>query len=204
MNELIAMAAMTILAVISPGPDFAMVTRSSYAYGTKIGLLAALGIAFGVQVHVFYTVFGVTLLIMSSPTLFTIVKLFGVGYLIYIGFSSFTNKQKINTETGETPKPTRFSAFKMGFLTNALNPKTMLFVVSVYTQVLQNSHSLMLNLSYGFFISFVHWLWFSLIALFFAAPVIRNQVLNYQFVVDKIIGLLLMALGVSLLFLNIK
>lgn len=61
MNELIAMAAMTILAVISPGPDFAMVTRSSYAYGTKIGLLAALGIAFGVQVHVFYTVFGVTL-----------------------------------------------------------------------------------------------------------------------------------------------
>lgn len=53
MNEIIAVATITILAVISPGPDFAMVTRSSYTYGVKTGLICALGIAIGVQVHVF-------------------------------------------------------------------------------------------------------------------------------------------------------
>ncbi|EMI5489332.1 LysE family translocator [Providencia stuartii] len=204
MNELIAVATITFLAVISPGPDFAMVTRNSYAYGTKVGLFAALGIAVGVQVHVFYTLFGVTLIIMGSPTLFTIVKLLGVGYLVYIGFKSFTNTQKMNTEGSNLTKPSLLTAFRMGFLTNALNPKTMFFVVSVYTQVIQNNNSQWLNFSYGLFISFAHWLWFSLIALFFATPTIRNRILNYQLTMDKVIGALLMILGISLLFLNSK
>ncbi len=82
MNEIIAVATITILAVISPGPDFAMVTRSSYTYGVKTGLICALGIAIGVQVHVFYTIFGITVIIMSSPTLFLVVKLLGVFYLV--------------------------------------------------------------------------------------------------------------------------
>ncbi|MEY0233530.1 LysE family translocator [Providencia manganoxydans] len=202
MNELIAVATITFLAVISPGPDFAMVTRNSYAYGTKVGLFAALGIAVGVQVHVFYTLFGVTLIIMGSPTLFTIVKLLGVGYLVYIGFKSFTNTQKMNTEGSNLTKPSSLTAFRMGFLTNALNPKTMFFVVSVYTQVIQNNNSQWLNFSYGLFISFAHWLWFSLIALFFSTPTIRNRILNYQLTMDKVIGALLMILGISLLFLN--
>ncbi|MEX9609129.1 LysE family translocator [Providencia manganoxydans] len=204
MNELITVATITFLAVISPGPDFAMVTRNSYAYGTKVGLFAALGIAVGVQVHVFYTLFGVTLIIMGSPTLFTIVKLLGVGYLVYIGFKSFTNTQKMNTEGNNLTKPSSLTAFRMGFLTNTLNPKTMFFVVSVYTQVIQNNNSQWLNFSYGLFISFAHWLWFSLIALFFATPTIRNRILNYQLTMDKVIGALLMILGISLLFLNSK
>ncbi|WP_323086917.1 LysE family translocator, partial [Providencia alcalifaciens] len=174
MNEIIAVATITILAVISPGPDFAMVTRNSYSYGTKTGLLSALGIAAGVQVHVLYTIFGVTLIIMSSPTLFMAVKLLGVAYLVYIGFKSLTNKTAINASDNLNPAsaPSSFSAFKMGFLTNALNPKTMFFVVSVYTQVIQTGNSQWLNFSYGLFISFAHWVWFSLIALFFAAPLI--------------------------------
>ena len=204
MNEIIAVATITILAVISPGPDFAMVTRNSYSYGTKIGLICALGIAIGVQVHVLYTIFGVTLIIMNSPMLFFVIKLLGVAYLIYIGFKSFTNKSKISATNETVSSLSVFAAFKNGFLTNALNPKTMFFVVSVYTQVIQSGNSLLLNLSYGLFISFVHWVWFSLIAIFFAAPLIRVKILKYQFIVDKIIGLLLILLGISLLFFNIQ
>ncbi|EML1934818.1 LysE family translocator [Providencia stuartii] len=204
MNELLAVATITILAVMSPGPDFAMVTRNSYVYGTKIGLFSALGIAFGVQVHVFYTIFGVTLVIMNSPILFTLVKLLGVGYLVYIGFQSLTNKHQINVESTAVVKPTTLSAFRMGFLTNALNPKTMLFVVSVYTQVIQSTNSLLQNFSYGLFISFAHWIWFSVIALFFSTPTVRSKILNYQLVMDKIIGLLFIFLGLSLLFFNTK
>jgi threonine/homoserine/homoserine lactone efflux protein len=65
MNELFAVAAITVLAVVSPGPDFAMVTRNSYSFGRKNGLTAALGIACGVQVHVFYTVFGIAVIITA-------------------------------------------------------------------------------------------------------------------------------------------
>ncbi|MDH2364280.1 MULTISPECIES: LysE family translocator [Providencia] len=204
MNEVIAVATITILAVISPGPDFAMVTRNSYTYGIKTGLLCALGIAIGVQVHVFYTVFGITLVIMNSPTLFLIVKLIGVIYLVYIGFKSLTNKVKISTNNAVSRPLSALNAFKNGFLTNALNPKTMFFVVSVYSQVISTQNSIWLNLSYGLFISFAHWLWFSLIAIFFATPVVRNKILNYQFIMDRTIGALLILLGLSLLFFNIN
>lgn len=204
MNEVIAVATITILAVISPGPDFAMVTRNSYTYGIKTGLLYALGIAIGVQVHVFYTVFGITLVIMNSPTLFLIVKLIGVIYLVYIGFKSLTNKVKISSNNAVSRPLSALNAFKNGFLTNALNPKTMFFVVSVYSQVISTQNSIWLNLSYGLFISFAHWLWFSLIAIFFATPVVRNKILNYQFIMDRIIGALLILLGLSLLFFNIN
>ncbi|WP_336844745.1 LysE family translocator [Providencia rettgeri] len=204
MNEIIAVATITILAVISPGPDFAMVTRNSYTYGIKTGLLCALGIAIGVQVHVFYTVFGITLVIMSSPTLFLIVKLIGVFYLVYIGFKSLTNKVKISSNNAASRPLSALNAFKNGFLTNALNPKTMFFVVSVYSQVISTQNSIWLNLSYGLFISFAHWLWFSLIAIFFATPVVRNKILNYQFIMDRTIGTLLILLGLSLLFFNVN
>ncbi|HGY1114805.1 TPA: LysE family translocator [Providencia rettgeri] len=204
MNEVIAVATITILAVISPGPDFAMVTRNSYTYGIKTGLLCALGIAIGVQVHVFYTVFGITLVIMNSPTLFLIVKLIGVIYLVYIGFKSLTNKVKISSNNAVSRPLSALNAFKNGFLTNALNPKTMFFVVSVYSQVISTRNSIWLNLSYGLFISFAHWLWFSLIAIFFATPVVRNKILNYQFIMDRTIGALLILLGLSLLFFNIN
>lgn len=200
MNEIIAVATITILAVISPGPDFAMVTRNSYTYGIKTGLLCALGIAIGVQVHVFYTVFGITLVILSSPTLFLIVKLIGVFYLVYIGFKSLTNKVKISSDKTASQPLSALNAFKMVF-NECIKSKTMFFVVSVYSQVISTQNSIWLNLSYGLFISFAHWLWFSLIAIFFATPVVRNKILNYQFIMDRTIGALLILLGLSLLFL---
>lgn len=204
MNEIIAVATITILAVISPGPDFAMVTRNSYTYGIKTGLLCSLGIAIGVQVHVFYTIFGITLVIMSSPALFLIVKLIGVFYLVHIGFKSLTNKVKTSSDKAVSKPLSALNAFKNGFLTNALNPKTMFFVISVYSQVISTQNSIWLNLSYGLFISFAHLLWFSLIAIFFATPAVRNKILNYQFIMDRMIGILLILLGLSLLFFNIN
>lgn len=198
MNELIAVAAITILAVISPGPDFAMVTRNSYAYGRSSGLMAAFGIACGVQVHVFYTVLGIALVITHSPMLFMAMKALGAGYLIYLGWKSLTSKSSLQQGTAIGPRPSAGKAFAMGFLTNALNPKTMLFVVATYSQVVQVSNSLATNFAYGLFMSFSHWLWFSFVALFFSAEALRQRMLDRQHIVDKVIGTILIGLGVSL------
>ncbi|WJV52729.1 LysE family translocator [Prodigiosinella aquatilis] len=200
MNELIAVATITILAVISPGPDFAMVTRNSYAFGSRTGLLSALGIACGVQVHVMYTVFGIAVLIAGSPVLFMTMKILGTSYLIYLGYKSLTNKAVLTLEEAAGTVPSPFAAFRMGFLTNALNPKTMLFVVATYSQVVQPGSPLSHNFAYGLFMSVAHWVWFSIVALFFAAPTMRRRLLKRQGVVDKSIGIVLIVLGASLAF----
>ncbi|WP_071871223.1 LysE family translocator [Atopomonas hussainii] len=198
MNELIAVAVITILAVISPGPDFAMVTRNSYTYGRRIGLLAAFGIACGVQVHVLYTVFGIAVIITHSPVLFLAMKLLGAGYLVYLGWKSLTSKSVLQLGSESGPRPSASKAFGMGFLTNALNPKTMLFVVATYSQVVQANNSLGINFAYGLFMSVSHWLWFSLVAIFFSAEVLRQRMLSKQQVIDKVIGSALIGLGISL------
>ncbi|CAI3787102.1 Leucine efflux protein [Pseudomonas sp. MM227] len=198
MNELLAVALITVLAVISPGPDFAMVTRNSYAYGHQSGLIAALGIACGVQVHVFYTVFGIAVIITQSPLLFMGMKWLGAGYLIYLGVRSLLNTSKLALANVGGGAPSLSSAFRTGFFTNALNPKTMLFVVATYSQVVQAGSSIMTNFAYGLFMSFSHWVWFSIVALFFSSGPLRRRMLEKQHVVDRVIGTALIGLAACL------
>jgi RhtB (resistance to homoserine/threonine) family protein len=205
MTELLSVALITVLAVVSPGPDFAMVTRNSFAHGRKAGLLASLGIALGVQVHVFYTVFGIAIVIAHTPLAFAFMKYAGAAYLIYVGFKSFTNKTPVSLSLEQGAAAwSPWSALRSGFLTNALNPKTMLFVVSTYTQVVRPESPMASNLGYGFFMSFAHWAWFSLVAIFFSSDGLRRILLGQQKAVDRVIGGALMGLGLSLAFTAVK
>lgn len=205
MNELIAVALFTILAVISPGADFAMVTRSSYAQGRKAGLAAALGIALGVQVHVLYTVLGIAVIISQSPALFLAMKVLGAGYLVYLGYKSLTNTTRIRLDgVGQDDSASLWMALRSGFLTNALNPKTMLFVVSAYTQVVQPGSPLAVDFAYGAFMSVAHWLWFSLVAVFFSSAALRKAMIERQVVVDRLIGVALIGLGLAVMVSGVR
>lgn len=198
MTEIIAVALFTLLAVISPGADFAMVTRSSYAQGRKAGLAAAVGIALGVQVHVLYTVLGIAVIISKSPTLFLTMKVLGAGYLVYLGYQSLTNTRRISLDgVAASSAASVTQALRTGFLTNALNPKTMLFVISAFTQVVQPGSSLALDFAYGAFMSVAHWLWFSLVAVFFSSTALRKAMIERQGLVDRVIGLALIGLGLA-------
>ncbi|MEN8639346.1 LysE family translocator [Pseudomonas sichuanensis] len=205
MNELIAVALFTLLAVISPGADFAMVTRSSYAQGRKSGLAAALGIAMGVQVHVLYTVLGIAVIISHSPVLFLAMKVVGAGYLVYLGYKSLTNTTRISLGGGQDGGDGGvIKALRTGFLTNALNPKTMLFVVSAYTQVVQPGSPLALDFAYGAFMSLAHWAWFSLVAIFFSSAGLRAAMIERQRIVDRVIGVALIGLGLAVVVAGVR
>ncbi|PMZ95075.1 MULTISPECIES: LysE family translocator [unclassified Pseudomonas] len=204
MNELIAVALFTILAVISPGADFAMVTRSSYAQGRTAGLAAAAGIALGVQVHVLYTVLGIAVIISQTPTLFLAMKVVGAGYLLYLGYKSLTNTTRIELDGLSRGASSVASALRTGFLTNALNPKTMLFVVSAYTQVVRPGSPLALDFAYGAFMSFAHWAWFSLVAVFFSSARLRAAMIERQRTVDRVIGVALIGLGLAVVVAGVK
>ena len=201
MMEIIAVASITVLAVISPGADFAMVTRNSLLHGRTAGLLAALGIAAGVQLHVLYTMLGVGVLLQHSPQWFSAIKLAGALYLIYVGYQTWVSRPQ-----ADTPSDTRLQglstlgALRTGFLTNALNPKTTLFVVSVYTQVVHPDTSLGIQIGYGLFMSLAHGTWFGLVAAFFSDPGLRMRMLRRQVALNRAIGGVLGLLGLTLVF----
>ena len=202
MEELIAVIAITILAVISPGADFAIVTKNSYLYGRKTGICTAWGISLGVLVHVAYTLVAVTFVMTYTPQILTVVKYIGAIYLIFIGYKTFTQEPII--DVASTQRINHFQAFKYGFLTNALNPKTTLFVISTYTQIVSTTTPKLVLLGYGLFMSFAHFLWFAIIGVLFSSILLREKMLTKQVLINRVIGLLLCLLGLLLIFAKFK
>ncbi|MFF4330371.1 LysE family translocator [Streptomyces sp. NPDC001591] len=198
MTEVLAVAVITLLAVISPGADFAMVVRNSYLYGRSTGLFAAAGVAGGVLVHVSYTMLGVGLLIASSTALFTAIKLAGAAYLVWIGIRTFRARAELTVDLESKPELTRLGALRNGFLTNVLNPKTTLFVVSTFTQVVNADTPTWRQAGYGLFMSAAHLVWFGAVALFFSHSALRERMLRAQKALNRAIGSVLVGLGIGL------
>lgn len=198
MNEILIVLLITILAVVSPGADFALITRNSYLYGRLQGRYTAYGIACGVWIHVFYSLIALNFVRHSIPGVLQFIQYLGAFYLIYIGYKTFTHTTASIQET--KVYNSRSKSFKQGFLTNALNPKTMLFIMSLFSQVMNNGNNTWVLLGYGIFISAAHLIWFLLIVQFCSTPNIRNKILEKQIFLNKGIGLLLVLLGVSLIF----
>ena len=202
MAEWLAVISITVLAVISPGPDFAMVTRNSLVVSQRAGLLTALGIGLGVLIHVAYTNIGIGLLMETSLFLFWLMKTAGAAYLIFLGVSMFRSKPDTLRGSTRTTAMSDIEALRVGFFTNALNPKTMIFIVSLFLQVIHPTTEWMTRVSYGLFVSFAHVVWFGLVALFFATPVIRARLERVKPQIDRGFGVLLIVFGAGLLMLQ--
>jgi RhtB (resistance to homoserine/threonine) family protein len=199
MTELLAVVTITLLAVISPGPDFAMVSRNSLLVSRRAGVLTAIGIGGGVLVHVAYTMLGIGLLLQTTPWLFHGLKLIGAGYLVWLGVKMLRSRPQGEVTSLAKRAMRDTDALRIGFLTNALNPKTTIFIVSLFLQGVQPTTPVMVQLGYGAFISAAHIVWFALVALFFSAGAIRDGILHFRIWIDRIFGALLVGFGIVLL-----
>ncbi|MEI4470158.1 LysE family transporter [Frigidibacter sp. MR17.24] len=206
MTEWIAVITITLLAVISPGPDFAMVSRNALTLSRRAGLLTAVGIGLGVLVHVGYTLLGVGLLIRETPALFDLLKLVGAAYLVRLGVGMLASRPApppadptpaaaTSTTAGA---PSDLGALRTGFLTNALNPKTTIFIVSLFLQVVGTDTPLATRLAYGLFIALAHVGWFAAVGLFLGAAPIRHRILGMRHWIDRVFGLALVGFGLAL------
>lgn len=169
--DILSFALFGLLIVISPGADTILLFRNSARYGRRIGIITALGIGAGVSVHVTYSVIGISHLISQSVWLFSVIKYIGAGYLIYLGITSlFSSKRSLTTEKFVEDNNIHsnisvFRHFLQGFLCNTLNPKTMLFFLSIFTQIAAaTTNNSLLMISYGGYLAILHALWFCLLA----------------------------------------
>ncbi|PMY41034.1 MULTISPECIES: LysE family transporter [Pseudomonas] len=204
MTELLVVITITILAVLSPGPDFAMVTRNSLVLSRRHGVFTALGIGLGVMLHIGYTLLGVGLLVKESLLLFSVLKIAGALYLVYLGIGMLRSRAVEEEVAVDAPRVSAWVALRTGFLTNALNPKTMIFVVSLFMQVMQPGTAPGVQIGYGAIIVLAHVLWFVAVALFFSAPGIRARLMAYKRRIDQLFGVLLVGFGVLLSALSLR
>jgi RhtB (resistance to homoserine/threonine) family protein len=202
MREFLLVAGIHLLAVMSPGPDFAMVIRNSVVYSRRVGVLAALGLGAGILLHVTYSLLGVGLIISQSIVLFNTIKLLGAAYLIYVGIKSLLAKRTVSSDEAEPLKNSKdkisdFQAIKMGFLTNALNPKATLFFLALFTQVIDPSTPLGLKMIYGAEMSIATFAWFAFVALILTHRHVNKVFVKVRYQLEKVFGVVLIALGIK-------
>jgi threonine/homoserine/homoserine lactone efflux protein len=190
------------LAVVSPGPDFVMAVKNTLTYSRKIGIYTAIGFGVGIGVHILYSFFGISYLIQQHIWVFNTIKYLGAFYLVFIGLQSITSKsQSIQiVASKEKQRITGFQGFKMGFLTNVLNPKASLFFLSLFTFILKGSPDKTTLVVISFFLIVNTALWFIIVAIFFDQALIRKSYEKYQNVIQLVLGILLIGLGISIIF----
>jgi threonine/homoserine/homoserine lactone efflux protein len=125
-----------LLLNITPGADMALIGARSAAQGFRSGAAAALGVGAGCFVHVGAAALGLSALIASSATAFTVLRWAGAAYLVWLGVGLLRSSRGAPSRTTEPPMPavTAWRSFTQGFLTNALNPKVALFFLAFLPQ----------------------------------------------------------------------
>jgi threonine/homoserine/homoserine lactone efflux protein len=130
---LFALAATALIVV--PGPAVLYIVAQSVGQGRRAGLVSASGVATGGLVHATGAAIGLSGLLLSSATLFSIVKFAGAGYLIYLGV-----RRLLGLEASALVAPTearsRGQLYRDGAVVNILNPKTALFFYAFLPQFL--------------------------------------------------------------------
>lgn len=118
---------------VSPGPSWMYVLSCSLSQGKRAGMLAILGNAAGISLHVLAATLGISIILKSSEMAFTTLKVVGGAYLIYLGIKAWRNKSAFGLAAEAPPRSMR-SIFAEGVLVNALNPKVSLLMLALLPQ----------------------------------------------------------------------
>jgi threonine/homoserine/homoserine lactone efflux protein len=168
-----------LLAAAVPGPDVAFVTRQALVYGRKVGLLASLGTALGLAIHITYSAAGLAAVVVHSVAWMTEMKLVGGSYLIYRGSKGLRIKPPLQAREGANMGP--------------------IYFLSLFTIVLSPSMPLPTLMLYGVWLMMLHLIWFSMVTLCFMHTSVRARFLAVGHGIDRAFGVAMVSLGIRVL-----
>lgn len=202
LDQIIVILGITMLIMISPGPDMVIVMRNTIIGGRAAGLKSSLGVLTGNMVHITYCAIGVGIVISQSILAFSILKYAGAAYLIYLGITSFFAKET-KLSTGDLkPRSNNQRWFWQGFLNNILNPKGTLFYLGVFSMVITPdtaTGTTVLLVAIMMTVSAVFWLFF---VYTLDTSLVRRVLERGQTLVNRVFGGLLVFLGIRVAFME--
>jgi len=225
LEQFLLIAMVHFFAVVSPGPDFALILKQSIRYNRRIALYTSFGIAAGIIVHVTYSLVGIGLLIASDERLFTALKYIAASYFCYIAWHCIRAENPANNVTtpadtnqelkDSTPKgeensdteskaPSAKKAFFTGFLINALNVKATLFFVSLFSVVIAPETLLSIKIAYGAYLVAATGAWFCFLSYMLTQERVRYILQRKGYIFDRIMGVILFLLAIQLVLSDIN
>ena len=187
-----------LLGAMMPGPDFAIVTRYGLTGSRYAAIRAAAGIAAALFIHVSYCLLGIAVVLQNSPWLFSSIQIAGALYLAYLGIRLLRTSGAASSGD-EKGRPLRLNPFREGFLTNLLNPKASLFLLSLFAEFIDSSTPLWSKVCYGLLVPATAFGWFSFLSIMLTHRRFLPHLQRYQVFFMKAMGLMLLVLSALVL-----
>ncbi|MGE8150521.1 LysE family translocator [Pseudomonas vancouverensis] len=167
---LLSLALLWTVAVVTPGPNFFNTAQVAASCSRRHGVVAAMGIATGTVLWGLAGGLGIKSLFNAAPTLYLAFKIAGGCYLIYLGLKQFKRKPPRSAgNSGEMTGRTLWSAYVQGLAGNMTNPKSALFVATIFAAVMPASPSPTLLGLAVLTMSTLSLSWYCCVALLFAS-----------------------------------
>ncbi|HEY6525727.1 MAG TPA: LysE family translocator [Solirubrobacteraceae bacterium] len=202
--HLLVFIGVAAIVIVIPGPDTAVVTKNVLIHGRRAGLGTSLGVGAGISVWTIAAAVGVASLVRASEVAFTVLKLVGAFYLVWLGIQAL---RAAHRQTGEeqTTRPWTGSAigaragFRQGFLSDLANPKIGIFFTSLLPQFVSSGRPVLLPflvLGAIFVAMTVVWLLAYTVAAARAARMLMRP--RVRATLDRVTGVVLIGLGLRL------
>jgi threonine/homoserine/homoserine lactone efflux protein len=130
---LTAFLATVIVMALTPGPDMVLYLGKAISQSRRAGLISFAGAASGVLVHTLLAAIGLSALLAASTTAFTVVKIAGAGYLLFLAYDAIRNGSSFAIATASVEEQPK-TLYLKGFLVNLLNPKIVIFFLTLLPQ----------------------------------------------------------------------
>ena len=138
LNEIFIFALAALVLVITPGPNMIYLISRSVTQGKKAGVISLTGVISGFVFHIVMASAGLTAVLFAVPLAYSILKIAGVSYLLYLAYQAIgPNSKNIFEIKNNLQEDKPFKLFSIGFLTNVLNPKVAIFYVSFFPQFIK-------------------------------------------------------------------
>jgi threonine/homoserine/homoserine lactone efflux protein len=198
----------SLILIAIPGPDQALITRNALVGRRSGGLLTMAGGALGLSVHASAAALGISALVAASATAFTILKLVGTAYLIWMAVATLRaarrsareNRAGVHADPQAAPVKRRtFRWIRQGFASNALNPKVALFFLTFLPQFMPGHHATMTQaflLSAVFALLYLTWFSAYVLVVDRIGAVLRRPRVRAR--IERLTGVLLIGFAVRL------
>ena len=199
MQDFLLIAGAHFLALLSPGPDFFLVARSSLAHGWRGATGACIGIALANAVFIVAAFAGLSVL-KAGSTAFLLVRLAGCAYLLYLGwlFLRHAGKSRLDAKPASGTAHWR-GGLLMGFMSAILNPKNALFYVSLAAVLAARQTSPVAMVAYGAWMVLAVLAWDMAVALAIGSATLRQRFTQALPLLERLSGVMLIVLAVALL-----
>ena len=186
-----------LLGAMSPGPSMVVVVNNAIFKNRYHGILTSLGHGIGIGIYALFAVLGIGLVIKTNLFVFSVIKIISIIFLIYLGFKSITNQDKLDFDKKDLRDG--ITSFFQGLSISLLNPKIFIWFVAIYSQFMSIENDIILNTYLILTAGIVDATWYIILTLLVTSSVDLKFIKSKSFLLQTFVGYVFILIGLLLL-----